>query len=85
MESRPATSELLEDPFFCMRKAERAPSQRLLGQQPATVVETTVGSPLVLQPPPPSSRTSLSSDDAPGATCEVSPTLRPAQPLDLVC
>lgn len=70
METRPATSELLEDPFFCLRKTERAPSQRMLNPQ-TTVVETAVGSPLVLQPPAPSSRNSLSSDDAPGAHCEV--------------
>ena len=75
METRPATSELLEDPFFCIRKAERAPSQRMLNPQ-TTVVETAVGSPLVLQPPAPSSRNSLSSDDAPGASCEVACTLQ---------
>ena len=70
MENRPATSELLEDLFFCIRKAERAPSQRMLNPS-TTIVETAVGSPLILQPPAPSSRNSLSSDDAAGASCEV--------------
>lgn len=69
LESRPSASQLLEDPFFCVRKAERAPSQKQLHQQ--TVVETHVGSPLILRPPGPSSRTSFSSDDAPGAICEI--------------
>lgn len=64
-------SELLEDYFFNVRKTERSQSQRNMNLNQATVVETAVGSPLVLQPPAPSSRNSLSSDDAPGATCEV--------------
>jgi len=54
-----------------VRKAERAPCQKQLHQQ--TVVETHVGSPLILRPPRPSSRNSFSSNDNPGAICEVPP------------
>ena len=77
--NRPSAKELLEDAFF-QKKVDKAPSQKKLALESPAVktVPTATGTPLVLQPPDPSHRTSFSSDDAPGATCEVGRPLLPA-------
>lgn len=64
---RPTAGELLDDPFF-LRKAEKVTSQKKLD---SAAVEAATASPLVLEPPKPQHRTSLSSDDDPGAICKV--------------